>query len=254
MRRRLFNFAAVVSLVLCLATVVLWVRSYWVIDEITLAMPHLNRMIAGGGGVFLESVRYVRVASNWQDSTIPPSQTIMDYANWKLSGPGRVRSWERRTKIYTDRADLVRLAWGTDLNRIWPHSSAFSSMLQQTFNNDERLTYTQFTDSVIGHRIWIPYWLLVAACSLCPLIFLLNRQRLSNRLGRNACSICGYNLTGNTSGVCPECGTPVAGKAGANAGDDGCSVLPPLCRCCFAWRRRYRGVAPTQTPSVRKVT
>jgi hypothetical protein len=29
-----------------------------------------------------------------------------------------------------------------------------------------------------------------------------------------ACSICGYNLTGNTSGVCPECGTAVAGKLG----------------------------------------
>lgn len=24
------------------------------------------------------------------------------------------------------------------------------------------------------------------------------------------CTACGYNLTGNTSGVCPECGTPVA--------------------------------------------
>jgi len=23
------------------------------------------------------------------------------------------------------------------------------------------------------------------------------------------CNQCGYNLTGNTSGVCPECGTPV---------------------------------------------
>ena len=24
------------------------------------------------------------------------------------------------------------------------------------------------------------------------------------------CTICGYNLTGNTSGVCPECGTRIA--------------------------------------------
>jgi len=28
-RRRLFNFAAAVSLVLCVAACVLWVRSYW---------------------------------------------------------------------------------------------------------------------------------------------------------------------------------------------------------------------------------
>jgi hypothetical protein len=31
------------------------------------------------------------------------------------------------------------------------------------------------------------------------------------------CLTCGYNLTGNTSGVCPECGTPVAGKAEVKA-------------------------------------
>jgi len=28
------------------------------------------------------------------------------------------------------------------------------------------------------------------------------------RTALNQCLVCGYNLTGNTSGVCPECGTP----------------------------------------------
>jgi hypothetical protein len=31
------------------------------------------------------------------------------------------------------------------------------------------------------------------------------------------CLSCGYDLTGNTSGVCPECGTAAAGKAGAGS-------------------------------------
>jgi hypothetical protein len=37
---------------------------------------------------------------------------------------------------------------------------------------------------------------------------------LSRRRVRAAgcCSSCGYNLTGNVSGVCPECGTAVVGK------------------------------------------
>ena len=30
------------------------------------------------------------------------------------------------------------------------------------------------------------------------------------------CSTCGYSLTGNTSRVCPECGTPIVGKAGVD--------------------------------------
>lgn len=29
------------------------------------------------------------------------------------------------------------------------------------------------------------------------------------RLMKGCCSVCSYNLTGNTSGICPECGTKV---------------------------------------------
>lgn len=34
------------------------------------------------------------------------------------------------------------------------------------------------------------------------------------------CQSCGYNLTGNESGICPECGTATAGRA-----NDGCQWL-----------------------------
>lgn len=33
------------------------------------------------------------------------------------------------------------------------------------------------------------------------------------RLAQGICHMCGYNLTGNVSGVCPECGEPVGTKA-----------------------------------------
>ncbi|MBN2562781.1 MAG: hypothetical protein JXQ75_17800 [Phycisphaerae bacterium] len=38
--------------------------------------------------------------------------------------------------------------------------------------------------------------------------FLLWRDRSRPSPGR--CQECGYDLTGNTSGICPECGTPIA--------------------------------------------
>jgi hypothetical protein len=40
-------------------------------------------------------------------------------------------------------------------------------------------------------------------------------QRVARRRANGICIRCAYDLTGNTSGVCPECGTAVAGKAGA---------------------------------------
>lgn len=54
----------------------------------------------------------------------------------------------------------------------------------------------------------VPHWLLVVACWSWPFISLtrslLQRRR---RARRGFCLKCGYNLTGNTSGRCPECGS-----------------------------------------------
>ena len=35
------------------------------------------------------------------------------------------------------------------------------------------------------------------------------------------CSACGYNLTGNASGVCPECGTQIPASPGASPSGTG---------------------------------
>jgi hypothetical protein len=40
--------------------------------------------------------------------------------------------------------------------------------------------------------------------------FLWGRPRKLNARRRFLCDNCSYNLVGNTSGVCPECGTPIA--------------------------------------------
>jgi hypothetical protein len=53
-------------------------------------------------------------------------------------------------------------------------------------------------------------WVMVAAAIL-PVWDVVRRMRRT-RAGR--CAVCHYDLTGNTSGICPECGTAV-GKAGA---------------------------------------
>lgn len=57
-------------------------------------------------------------------------------------------------------------------------------------------------------EIALPAWLLFAVA--CPLAVWVIVSRPRNRTG--CCIACGYNLTGNVSGRCPECGTPVAGE------------------------------------------
>lgn len=61
---------------------------------------------------------------------------------------------------------------------------------------------------------YIPYALIVAACGLLTVLtWWLTRRRM--RPG--CCARCGYDLTGNRSGVCPECGTPTPADAGSAA-------------------------------------
>jgi hypothetical protein len=59
----------------------------------------------------------------------------------------------------------------------------------------------------------VPCWAIVAIAAVLPSIgalrfWMSRRTRVRRTLG--LCVSCRYDLTGNTSGVCPECGTAVA--------------------------------------------
>ena len=54
----------------------------------------------------------------------------------------------------------------------------------------------------------LPLWIPFVAVSL-PTAFLRWRDR--RRIPRGHCQTCGYELTGNVSGRCPECGSSLAG-------------------------------------------
>ncbi len=51
----------------------------------------------------------------------------------------------------------------------------------------------------------LPHWFLILIFAILPTIWLFkwNKRR---KLGANICPNCAYDLTGNESGNCPECG------------------------------------------------
>ena len=61
--------------------------------------------------------------------------------------------------------------------------------------------------------VYIPFWSVMLVIGV-PTVVLLYRDR---RYPPGRCQKCGYSLTGNVSGVCPECGR-ATGEATARRG------------------------------------
>jgi hypothetical protein len=65
--------------------------------------------------------------------------------------------------------------------------------------------------TVLGVAIW------VASGVVGGLVVLhAHRRDTQARRASHRCGQCGYDLTGNVSGVCPECGTPVSARREAS--------------------------------------
>lgn len=92
--------------------------------------------------------------------------------------------WPDRLKLFNEPDDIV------------PNGKA-----------DEFVNYMLFRQT--NNRI--PLWLLAVLDSLLPLTWIAQRLTLlSKPLDYHVCPTCSYDLTANTSGTCPECGTPLA--------------------------------------------
>jgi len=61
---------------------------------------------------------------------------------------------------------------------------------------------------IVRSPIWFPTVIVVASWVAFELVSRRNKRR--SRKKRGLCVNCGYDLTGNESGVCPECGTTTA--------------------------------------------
>jgi hypothetical protein len=179
--RPLLKALSAVSLILCFACLILGIRGIWQSDTISFSWKNWRcAIISAHGGLVLRQVEHTAPGPlRWESEKgfFAPGED--DFL--VISGvPG---TWFRERRLLgciattgvanTDSGGYVHLArFGTLVIPLWLMGVVFGAA-----------------------GTWLPYRLWGD-----------RRQRWLARTGR--CPQCGYNLTGNTSGVCPECGIP----------------------------------------------
>ena len=111
---------------------------------------------------------------------------------------------------YADGAD------GAELQNVWECRVVGLSVVYQREKNVRFIGSPAYDPSWRGWIASIYDCWIIAVAAVLPALYSISLLRRRSRRNLTAsCRSCGYSLTGNTSGVCPECGTPVEGKAEA---------------------------------------
>lgn len=171
MIRRLFHVASALSLLLCVATAALWARSFWAADVVL-----------------------------WQKSDhvyLRSSQGRVWVFCW-ISKPGGA-AVPARLQRETEKPQELEISREPWVNH-YVHVPGF------TVRTGAADVATALFDVTISD------WLLALAAALLParwIVLYRGRWRREARLRAGGCPVCGYSLTGNTSGTCPECGTMI---------------------------------------------
>jgi hypothetical protein len=264
-RRRFFAVASAISLLLCLASVGLWVRSYartrgisWRVGAIRWTL----RAEAGTVGLFSPPYRAdnERGAAAEVATLLKTGNVKWSFRRWK-SETGQVMyesaAWERWSAGGTMPPDVARsmllaledpqsfveahlalaMRWKTDKPiqvedkrdgaceatidglrvKLWPVRGYQFDRLQSTLYTAKPeidrgqlpLIRAIWHRRIDRNRASIPIPLIMAVSAVVPFFYGIKTVRSRRWLARGCCPTCGYNLTGNVSGACPECGTPV---------------------------------------------
>jgi len=162
MRRRPFNLATILLLLLLVATAALWTRSYFRDD-------------------------------GWSWGT--------------RTGRAGMESFQGRLtlgRIDVPAAELARIPRGRLFVSV-PAARAVANYLKPSWSAAGFQVTSLNQRGYAVRDLRIPYWALLIAAGI-PLIVLIAKLR---QVPPGHCRKCRYDLTGNVSGVCPECGTEI---------------------------------------------
>ena len=181
MIRRLFNIFCGLNLLLCMAAAGVWISSYFVAVYLGYNFESDNRLD-------ISNITKEYVSVGW--------------------GDGRV-AFECVPSIIRSIATSPGFQWGmvsktTDIHYPSPPTNS-PRWLMNIFG----IGWGSYNQPYRIHSVVFPAWIPVIFTAILPALWMIRRYR-SRPYPPGFCQKCGYNLTGNVSGICPECGTAIA--------------------------------------------
>jgi hypothetical protein len=205
MRRKLFPLISAASLLLFAATVVLWARSYSH-DEAVCWRERWN-----GPPVWERS----RLEVTYAERTMNPRFQRADVTRYWYDTDYELHLFRGRLGI-GQMIDACEPRLNAKGPVRWERASRPGIGLGATLSPTTMWGITDFVNSYgnsvqreVTHTLSrsIPVWPVAVGTAVLPAVWLTRRARGRDRPGH--CVACSYDITGNTSGVCPECGAAV---------------------------------------------
>ncbi|MCX5662237.1 MAG: hypothetical protein NTW19_21370 [Planctomycetota bacterium] len=234
MRRRLFNALAAVSFALMLATVAVWARSYWMMDEFLVrsfnlpADPRCDWLSDSPKAVLYLNVQNSIHLTTGRITFAATTEERIGRAVNSLGETATKRKFDRLAHTPPDAWDHYRHLNGATDNAFYSARDQWSwhGFSRSHFGTPYRFKVPfQFPGLprraqqlvIVGsspqlYESWtVPFWAIACLLAVLPsrwgLLFL--REWRHSRRGPNVCRSCGYDLRGNPAATtCPECGAP----------------------------------------------
>jgi hypothetical protein len=202
MIRWLFTVASVLSLLLCVAVLVLWVRGYWVGDRWDWSLDRV------------EAAPHTAVA--W---CLINAHGSLGLARTSFATPRLPADWphlHRRT--FHHRSEQPgRLEWGPPVPINVPLGTR-ETLANWQWAGVQYLRCVARNKYLVGNEtaVALPAGVLVAFTAAGPLVYAWTALRRWRRRRSGHCETCAYDLRAST-GRCPECGMAIPQNVGAKS-------------------------------------
>jgi hypothetical protein len=214
-KRRFTQILAVLSLLLCLALAGLWAWSYRTSTTLarqtasyTYSQAETDRNIEP---IYLGVITKQLLIINWGEITLHTEHSVDHMTFGPINGQQWSKTYPPGTHYRLKQQEAAADPWQFESASHARDSQISINTLGVFFGTWSVEGMSNFIDFHASEAA-VPIWMLSLATSTLPLLALWRWHRRRRTLKLNACSTCGYSLKGNTSGVCPECGSPATKK------------------------------------------